>query len=87
VVFSIGNLRKPKAVEDFVKVQGLSGEDPLFHVFPGAWHVFKLYKGRGAPNTYLIDKKGQVRFIHRAFQPGNEKILKREIQALLAEKG
>lgn len=84
MVFSIGNLKKPKAAEDFVK-QGMNNADPNFHVFPGGWDVFRLYKGKGTPNTYIIDKKGMVRFIHRAFQPGNEKILKREIQALLAE--
>ncbi len=50
------------------------------------WKVFKEYKGRGTPNTFVIDRKGNVRFIHREFNPGMEKILKRESEMLLKEK-
>ena len=84
-MLSIGNLTTKKAVEDYVKEQGLKGEDPVFTVLMKGWKVYKAFGGRGAPNTFLIDNKGQVRFIHRAFNPGMEKTMKREIEALLAE--
>ena len=84
-VLSIGNLSTKKAVENYVRDQGLRGEDPVFIVLMKGWKVYKAFGGRGTPNTFIIDKKGRVRFIHRAFNPGMEKIMKREIEALLAE--
>ena len=49
------------------------------------WKVFKAYKGRTTPSTFLIDKTGKVRFYHRNFNEGMEKTFKREIEALLDE--
>ena len=85
MILSIGNLSSGKGVERYVK-QGLKGKDPAFHVLLKGWKVYKQYKGKGTPNTYIIDKKGNVRFIHRAFNPGMEKLFVREIEALLKEK-
>ena len=65
--------------------QSLRGEEPLFPVLYKGWKVFKEYKGRGTPLTFIIDKTGKVRFVHRNFNPGMEKTFKREIEALLAE--
>jgi peroxiredoxin len=84
-IFSIGNLSNPKAVKKYVFDQGLKGEEALFPVLIKGWKVFKAYKGRSTPITFLIDKTGKVRFIHRTFNPGMEKTFKREIDALLAE--
>ena len=84
-IFSIGNLSNQKSVKKYVVDQGLKGEDALFPVLMKGWKVYKAFKGRGAPNTFIIDKKGRVRFYHRNFNPGMEKTFKREIKALLAE--
>jgi peroxiredoxin len=65
--------------------QSLRGEEPLFPVLYKGWKVFKDYHGRRTPTTFLIDKTGKVRFVHRNFNPGMEKIFEREIEALLAE--
>lgn len=72
-------------MEDYVKNQGLQGKEPAFTVLMKGWKVYKAFGGRGVPNTFIIDKKGRVRFIHRAFNSGMEKSMKREIEALLAE--
>lgn len=74
-----------KAVRNYVVKQGLGGDEPKFPVLLSGWKVYKAFGGRGVPNTFLIDKKGRVRFIHRAFNPGMEKTMEREIEALLAE--
>jgi thiol-disulfide isomerase/thioredoxin len=85
VVFSIGNLINKKAAEDYVVDQGLKGEDPAFQVLIDGWGVYKDYGGKGAPNTFVIDRKGQVRFIHRAYSDGVERTIRREIETLFAE--
>jgi hypothetical protein len=85
VIFSIGNMSRKKAVEDYVVRQGLRGEEPLFHVLMDGWKVYRKFGGRGAPNTFVVDRNGRVRFIHRDYYAGMERILKREIEALLAE--
>ena len=85
IVLSIGNLSKEKGVRNYVVEQGLQGEEPLFPVLMKGWSVYREFGGRGAPNTFLIDKQGRVRFVHLAFNPGMEKIMEREIEALLAE--
>jgi len=85
VAISIGSLVADKAVRKYVVEQSLRGEEPLFHVLKGGWKVYRAYGGKGTPNTFIIDRKGNVRFIHRAFNPGMEKNMKREIEALLAE--
>jgi len=65
--------------------QGLGGEEPLFPVLINGWKIYKAYKGRGTPNTFIIDKSGKIRFYHKNFFEGNEKQMKREIEFLLAE--
>jgi len=78
-------MAKEKAVRDYVITQGLKGKKPLFQVLMDGWKVYQEYGGKGAPNTFVIDQKGQIRFVHRAYNPGVEKIIKREIEALFAE--
>jgi peroxiredoxin len=36
------------------------------------------------PTSYLIDRDGVVRHVHRGFRPGDEKVLRKRIQALVA---
>ena len=85
VILSIGNLSNVKAARRYVVDQGMGGEEPLFPVLIKGWKVFKAYKGRTTPSTFLIDKTGKVRFYHRNFNEGMEKTFKREIEALLDE--
>src|SRR6188768_2330005 len=34
--------------------------------------VSKLYAVSGMPSTVIVDRKGQVRFLHRGYKPGDE---------------
>ena len=52
----------------------------------GNSEVPKLYKVRGIPASFIIDKKGIIRYEHVGFGPGLEKILEEEIANLLEEK-
>jgi peroxiredoxin len=56
--------------------------------FPLAWdaekNVAKLYKPETMPSSFLVDKKGVVRFAHVGYHDGEEQAIAREIAGLLA---
>ena len=84
MVFCISNLSSAKGAKGYV-TSGLRGEEPAFPILVKGWKVYRDFKGQGAPNTYLIDKTGKVRFIHREYKTGLEKMMERQIEMLLAE--
>ena len=43
------------------------------------------YKLTGMPSTYVIDKSGTVRYIHKGFRTGDELLLDKVMAALLSE--
>ena len=47
--------------------------------------VSKLYQVEGMPNTVILDRKGNVRYIHRGYQPGAENEYRDQIRALIRE--
>jgi peroxiredoxin len=47
--------------------------------------VSKLYQVEGMPNTVILDRKGNVRYIHRGYQPGAENEYLDQIRALIRE--
>jgi thiol-disulfide isomerase/thioredoxin len=47
--------------------------------------VSKLYKVAGMPTTVFIDRKGNVREIHRGYKPGDEDLYLTQIRAMLKE--
>jgi peroxiredoxin len=47
--------------------------------------VSKLYEVAGMPNTVIIDRKGQVRYIHRGYSAGAENDYLNQIRALIRE--
>lgn len=59
---------------------------------PKAQKVSESYKVRGIPTTYIIDKKGVIRYVHSGFpgdKAGQKKEMdkmRQEIRTLLAEK-
>jgi hypothetical protein len=85
IALSIGNLYTVKSAEKYVVQQALRGETPVFPVLLKGWQIYKQYGGKGTPNTFIVDRNGRVRFIHRDFQSGLEKLMEREIKALLEE--
>jgi thiol-disulfide isomerase/thioredoxin len=44
-----------------------------------------LYKVEGMPYSVLIDKKGQIRYIHKGYVPGDEKKYAKVIMELVSE--
>lgn len=47
--------------------------------------VSKLYKVNGMPNSVIIDRKGNVRLLHRGYKPGDENAYLDQIRALVRE--
>jgi thiol-disulfide isomerase/thioredoxin len=47
--------------------------------------VSKLYKVPGMPTTVFVDRKGNVRVLHKGYKPGDENIYLTQIRSLLKE--
>lgn len=47
--------------------------------------VSKLYDVSGMPSTVIIDRKGQVRMLHKGYKPGDENEYLDSIRALIRE--
>lgn len=75
---------KPAAFAAFVK----KFSPPFTTVRDGAHRLAGAVKVPVMPTTYLVDRTGRVRFVHRGFHGGSsERELRSEIEALLAERG
>ena len=57
----------------------------FFALYDGA-RAKKLFRGRGVPNTFIVDQQGLVRFRHRGFNKELGKIIEMEIARLLGAK-
>lgn len=57
--------------------------------FPILWDskntVSKQYNVLAMPTTVMIDRDGQVRYIHKGFQDGDERVYKKVIKKLVRE--
>ena len=49
--------------------------------------VSKAYDVSGMPSSVFIDRKGQVRMLHRGYKPGDENEYMNQIRALVMERG
>ena len=47
--------------------------------------VSKLYKVAGMPTTVIVDRKGNLRWLHRGYKPGDENEYLDQIRALVRE--
>jgi peroxiredoxin len=47
--------------------------------------VTKQYGVSGMPTTILVDRKGRVRWLHRAYRPGDESEYVSQVRAMLKE--
>jgi thiol-disulfide isomerase/thioredoxin len=72
----------PKLANDWLKKTPVS--------FPVLYDVksdvSNLYKVAGMPSTVFVDKKGNVRVIHRGYKPGDENEYMDNIRKLMREK-
>jgi peroxiredoxin len=48
--------------------------------------VSKLYDVTAMPSTVIVDRKGQVRFVHYGYTPGTESEYQDQIRSLIREK-
>jgi thiol-disulfide isomerase/thioredoxin len=65
----------------------LSKQKPV--TFPIAFDteskVSKLYKVAGMPSTVFVDRKGNVRTMHKGYKPGDENFYLTQIRSMLKE--
>lgn len=47
--------------------------------------VSELYKVDSMPSTVMVDRKGNMRFLHRGYKPGYEKDYEKQIRKLIRE--
>ena len=47
--------------------------------------ISELYKVDSMPSTIMVDRKGQMRFLHRGYKPGYEKDYEDQIRQLVRE--
>lgn len=47
--------------------------------------VSKLYKVAGMPSTVFVDRKGNVRIMHKGYKPGDENFYLSQIRSMLKE--
>ena len=69
--------------------EGWLAKLPKQVTFPVAFDVdskvSKLYKVAGMPTTVFIDRKGNVREIHRGYKPGDENLYLTQIRSMVKE--
>jgi peroxiredoxin len=71
----------PVGAEDWLKETPVSF--PI--LFDRENRVSKLYNVSGMPSSVLIDRKGNVRYLHRGYKPGDENTYLNHIRALVKE--
>jgi thiol-disulfide isomerase/thioredoxin len=54
-------------------------------VFDTDSKVSKLYKVAGMPSTVFVDRKGNVRIMHKGYKPGDENFYLSQIRTMLKE--
>ena len=47
--------------------------------------VSKMYKVAGMPSTVFVDRKGNIRIMHKGYKPGDENIYLTQIRSMLKE--
>jgi thiol-disulfide isomerase/thioredoxin len=71
----------PAGAEDWLKETPVSF--PI--LFDRENRVSKLYNVSGMPSSVLIDRKGNVRYLHRGYKSGDENTYLNHIRALVKE--
>ncbi len=70
-----------KAAADWLKTTPVSF--PI--LFDTDSKVSKLYAVAGMPSTVIVDRKGNLRWLHRGYKPGDENQYLNQVRALLRE--
>jgi thiol-disulfide isomerase/thioredoxin len=66
-------------IVDFAKTYGAK--------FPVGWDgdksIAKKYQPKSMPSTFIVDKKGVIRFVHTGYHDGEEVEIEKEIKSLM----
>jgi thiol-disulfide isomerase/thioredoxin len=73
----------PKAAAGWIK--GLAAPVTFPILLDTKSDVSKLYNVQGMPNTVIVDRKGNLRWMHRGYKPGEENEYLNQIRALVRE--
>ena len=73
--------------EDSSKAAGYLAEVPVSFpiLYDNTNSVSKMYDVDAMPSTVLVDREGNLRFLHRGYKPGDEKEYKRLMKKLMRE--
>jgi len=73
--------------KDMKKITGfLRGLAVAFPVLLDTTHeVSDKYEVAALPSTYIIDRDGQLRYVHKKFKPGNEDEYRKQVRELMEE--
>ncbi|WMS88505.1 TlpA family protein disulfide reductase [Pleionea litopenaei] len=73
--------------EDSSKAAGYLSEVPVSFpiLYDNTNSVSKMYDVDAMPSTVLVDREGNLRFLHRGYKPGDEKEYKRLMKKLMRE--
>jgi len=73
--------------EDSSKAKKLLGELPVSFpiLFDNKSDVSKLYNVVAMPSTVMVDRNGNVRYLHQGYKPGYEDIYQQQIRELIRE--
>ncbi|MCP5046924.1 MAG: TlpA family protein disulfide reductase [bacterium] len=83
-IIAINLDRDKNSMNNFLKKQGEPVSFPI--IFDPKGDIPPLYDLKAMPTTYLIDKKGIIRFYHRGFSNSHEKLYEEEVTLLINEK-
>jgi cytochrome c biogenesis protein CcmG, thiol:disulfide interchange protein DsbE len=79
LVYALSEDESPEGISAFVKKTGVH--------FPIGWDegnsISQRYKLEKMPTSYLIDKKGMIRFVHGGYTEGEEEEIARQVDELL----
>ena len=65
------------------KLLGVNIDFPI--LFDASKDVSKLYEVNAMPVTVILDREGNVRYVHKGYKPGYEEKYLNEVRALLRE--
>jgi len=73
--------------EDSSKAKQMLDESPVnFPVlFDNQSEVSKLYNVVAMPSTVLVDRDGNIRYLHQGYKPGFEEAYQQQVRALIRE--
>jgi peroxiredoxin len=73
--------------EDSTQAKKMLKDSPVTFpvLFDNESEVSKLYKVVAMPSTVLVDRDGNVRYLHKGYKPGYEETYQQQVRALIRE--